>query len=160
MRLTETNYRSLYRASLVLKGLFALGELLLGLFLLFASQAAVYGALTAFTGDEFSERPLDLLARYATHGLQGFAGTPQGVWAAIFLSHGLIKLVLVGVLLKEKMWAYPAGIVVFGVFIAYQVLQMVRAPSAGLLFITLLDAAVIVLVAHEWRWKRRKRSKG
>lgn len=154
-RLTEQNYRSLFRATVILKGLFALGEVLVGFLLMFMSYKAIYGAIAALAGDELTDHPLDPLWRYAAHGLRGFTATPPSVWSFIFLSHGAIKLVLVAALLKEKMWAYPLGIAVFGCFIVYQAWQMAYTPSMGLLFITLVDVVVVGLIIHEYRWRLR-----
>ena len=43
------------------------------------------------------------------------------MFAAIYLlSHGVIKVVLVASLFRELLWAYPAAIVVFTLFIVYQ----------------------------------------
>ncbi len=51
---------------------------------------------------------------------------------AIYLhSHGIIKLLAVGSLLKNKLWRYPLSIVVFGGFIVYQIYRftLTRASS-------------------------------
>jgi uncharacterized membrane protein len=154
-RLTEENYRSLFKATVIMKGLFALGELLLGLALAFFSYDSLRRAVIALTGDELTERPLDFLWHYAAQGLHGFIATPQAVWAFIFTSHGVIKLIVVIALLKEKMWAYPVGVVVFGFFIAYQFFQMMQTPSAALFLVTILDIFVVGFIIHEWRWRRR-----
>src|SRR5206468_3996370 len=57
--------------------------------------------------------PHEWLARHLDLGEQRF-------FAFYLLSHGLIKGVLVFGLLREKLWAYPASIAVFALFIAYQ----------------------------------------
>jgi uncharacterized membrane protein len=41
-------------------------------------------------------------------------------YAFYLLSHGLVKVLLVAGLLREKLWAYPASLIVLSAFIAYQ----------------------------------------
>ena len=73
-------------------------------------------------------------------------------FAAIYLlAHGLVKVVLVGALLRNKLWAYPWLIAVLLAFIVYQLYLIVLNPTAGLVALTLFDAAVAWLTWREWR---------
>jgi uncharacterized membrane protein len=67
------------------------------------------------------------------------------------LSHGIVKLFLVVGLLRNKLWAYPAAIVVFVLFIAYQLYRLSSAPSPLLVLLTVFDVVVIGLTWHEYR---------
>ena len=72
------------------------------------------------------------------------------------LSHGIVKLGLIIALWKEKRWAYPLAIVVFGGFIVYQIYKYAIQPSLVLLVLTDLDMAVIILTWLEWRHRKKK----
>jgi uncharacterized membrane protein len=45
--------------------------------------------------------------------------------AIYVLSHGVIKMVAVVALLKNKLWGYPVSIAVFGGFIVYQISKFI-----------------------------------
>jgi len=70
---------------------------------------------------------------------------------AYLLIHGLVKVFLVVMLLRRRLWAYPTAIAVFTAFGVYQVYQYSYSRSLFLLALTVLDVAVIVLTAWEWR---------
>jgi uncharacterized membrane protein len=71
------------------------------------------------------------------------------------LSHGVVKIVLVGALLRNQLWAYPWMIVFLLAFIGYQLYRITLAPSIGLVGLTVFDAAVTWLT---WREYQRQRS--
>jgi uncharacterized membrane protein len=159
-QLPEKDYRALFKATVILKGLIALGEVALGVFLIFVSYDTMRRAGIALFGGELSEVPTDLIWQYAIKGFQGFAATPQSVWVFIFLSHGIVKLALIWGLLREKLWAYPWAAGVFTFFIAYQLYQLAFTPSIALWLITILDVIVVGLVLHEYRYRLRHKRAG
>jgi len=69
---------------------------------------------------------------------------------AFLLTHGLVKIVLVVCLLRQKVWAYPFGLVALTLFLVYQLYEMVIQPTFGMGFLTVLDAIIIWLVWREW----------
>ena len=58
---------------------------------------------------------------------------------------------LVAGLLREKLWAYPASIAVFGLFIAYQLYRYSFTHDAALIALSIFDLFVIALAVHEYR---------
>jgi uncharacterized membrane protein len=70
------------------------------------------------------------------------------------LVHGIVKVVLVLALLRNKLWAYPWLIGVLLIFIGYQVYRIVLSPALGLIALTGFD---IVIVALTWREYQRQR---
>lgn len=74
--------------------------------------------------------------------------------ASYLLTHGIVKIVLVAGLLRNRLWAYPAAIAVFTLFGLYQIYYLLQAYSVWLLALTLLDAAVILLTWHEWEYRK------
>ena len=78
------------------------------------------------------------------------------MFAAVYLlGHGVIKLWLIIGLLREKLWYYPTALVVFGLFIVYQLYRYSFTHSIWLLLITIVDLVVIGLTWHEYRYLRR-----
>ena len=84
-----------------------------------------------------------------------FKPSEQHFYAFYLLSHGLIKSVLVAGLLKEKLWAYPASIAVFGGFIAYQLYRFSWTHDIALIALSVFDLFVIALAVHEFRLLRK-----
>jgi uncharacterized membrane protein len=75
--------------------------------------------------------------------------------AIYLLSHGIAKIVLVALVLREKLWAYPWLIVLLLVFIAYQIYRLAWVHfSIGLTALTIFDAALVWLTWREYRSKR------
>jgi uncharacterized membrane protein len=101
--------------------------------------------------DELIEDPTDLVAGYVQHFAYPFLRQSQSFAAIYLLSHGLIKLFLAAGLLREKPWAYPVAIVVFVLFVIYQLYRYAFTHSSFLMLLTILDLVVIGLTWHEYR---------
>ncbi len=147
--LKEVRIHELFEVGVILKGANALAQLVLGaLLLVFPNVADIVQALVA---NELVEDPSDF---FATH-LQGLAtnlSSQTQLFAALYLlSHGLIKIVLVAGLLRDKLWAYPASLAVLTLFIVYQVIKFLENHSVTLALLTIFDLAVMWLIWHEYR---------
>jgi uncharacterized membrane protein len=90
----------------------------------------------------------------------GFSVSSQHFYAFYLLSHGLVKVALVIGLLRNKLWAYPASLVVLSLFIVYQVYRYSYTHSMGLIVLTVFDVFVMFLIWHEYRLVSRKTSSG
>jgi uncharacterized membrane protein len=138
----EKRIHQAYVISISLKGLHALVEVIGGI------------ALNLFSTDSI----LRLLYRVDRH--DGFARyfTPNEhrYYAFYLLSHGLANLVIVGGLLRERMWAYPATFAVLTLFIAFQMHRFYYVGDPGLIVLSLLDVIVMALSWHEYRLVKRR----
>jgi uncharacterized membrane protein len=140
------------------KGLDGVLEIVGGLLLFVVRPETIMGILTTLTQHELSEDPHDRIASQLVRLAQDFSASAQ-VFAGIYLlSHGVIKVVLVASLFREQLWAYPAAIAVFTLFIAYQMYRYALEPSTAMLALSVLDVIVIVLTWLEYR--RLKRAHG
>ena len=77
-----------------------------------------------------------------------------------FLSHGIVKLLIVAALLSGRLWAFPLSLAALGLFVAYQVYRYTFAPSLGLVALTIFDLVVISLVVREYTQARKMQRKG
>jgi uncharacterized membrane protein len=68
----------------------------------------------------------------------------------------VVKLWLIGDLLRGRLVYYPIAIAVFGAFIVYQLYRFHFTHSIWLIVITVIDALVIVLTASEYRQLRSR----
>ena len=140
--------------SLFLKGLLALGQIVGGILAFFVSREFLLKAASVLTQEELAEDPRDLVANFLVHSAQGLSISTQRFMALYLLTHGTIKLWLIMGLLREKLWYYPTGIVIFGLFIVYQLYRFSFTHSPWLLLITAVDVIVIALTWHEYKYLR------
>ena len=144
-----------FKIGLVLKGLDGVLEVIGGILLLFLSPAAIQHLVRVLTAHELSEDPHDMIARYLLHTTAHLHHGTTLFGAIYLLSHGIAKIVLVALVLKDKLWAYPWLIGLLLAFIAYQLYQITVVHfSAGLTLLTVFDALLVWLTWREYRAKR------
>jgi uncharacterized membrane protein len=153
--LDERRIHRLFEISVVLKGLNALAEILGGVFVYLVGHDRITAVVQWLVHDELVQDPKDVIANFLLHMAQGFSVSGERFIVYYLISHGAVKLVLVAGLLRDKAWAYPASLVVLGLFIAYQLYRMTYAPSLGLTLLTVFDFVVVGLIWHEYRLIRR-----
>ena len=160
MVIAERNFHRAFEIGVLLKGAHALIECLGGLALAVVSTGWIVGTIGRLTQAELIEDPHDFLATHLAAFAGQFSASTQNFYAFYLLSHGVVKLALVVGLLKGKLWAYPASLVVLLFFIAYQVYRYSYTHSLGLVVLTLFDLLVMYLVWHEYRVVRQARRTG
>ena len=137
----ERRIHQIFVASVTLKGLHALIEIAGGVALYLFSSEAIAHWLNEIDRGGWLE--------------QHFPLSEQHFYAFYLLSHGLVKVMLVVGLLREKLWAYPACFAVFGAFIGYQLYRYSYTHEIGLILLSIFDLFVIYLAVHEYRLLRR-----
>jgi uncharacterized membrane protein len=147
-----------FEVGIIAKGLNGVLELVGGVLLLFVSPANLQRVVRALTQGELSEDPHDFIATHLLHTAAGLTGSATLFGAVYLLVHGLVKVVLVAALLRDKLWAYPWLIGVLSVFIAYQVYRIALRPSGGLIALTAFDVLIVILTWREMRQQYRRRS--
>ena len=149
--LRERYLFDLFRLSIVLKGILSITEIFAGMVIVFISPASIGNALVSLIQAELTDEPNSFFALHTLPLAQQFAQTPKLFLAIYLLSRGLIKLALVVALLKNKLWAYPAALIVLGLFMAYQTYEIILKHSIFLIALTLFDVIVMWLIWHEYR---------
>ncbi|MCQ9165214.1 MULTISPECIES: DUF2127 domain-containing protein [unclassified Arthrobacter] len=143
-----------FRASLVLKGLDGVLELVGGILLLLVSPAQLGSVVRFLTQHELSEDPHDLVATTLVH-LAGSLTLSATLFGAIYLLlHGLVKVALVWAVLRDRLWAYPWMVVFLLVFIVYQCYELVVAFTWGMALLTAFDIFIVWLTLREYRARR------
>ena len=146
----------LFVIGVVGKGVDALGEIVGGLLLLILRPIQIRTLIRVLTQDELSEDPHDVLANWLTRFADSLNVGALEFGAVYLLAHGIVKLVLVIALLRNRLWAYPWMITVLLAFIAYQVYRLITAPTAGMLILTIFDLVVTVLTMIEYHRHRAR----
>jgi len=153
--MNEQKIHRIFEISVLLKGAHALLEIVGGIALYLISTDTVANLVKLLTQEELIEDPNDYVATHLLTMAQHFSVESKSFYAFYLLSHGLIKLLLVVGLLRERMWSYPASLVALGAFIVYQLYRFSYTHSPGLIALTIFDLFVIWLVWHEWRLRLR-----
>jgi uncharacterized membrane protein len=151
----EKRIHQIFAVSVSLKGLHALFEIAGGIALYLTSTETIVGWISNWSNREIAEERHDWIANHLLGFAEGFSVEKHNFYAFYLLSHGLVKIVLVYGLLKEKLWAYPASFVVFGLFIAYQLYRYSFTHDSGLILLSIFDLFVIALAVHEYRLLRK-----
>ena len=147
-----------FAVGIILKGLDGVLEVVGGFLLLVVSPATIDQVSRALTQHELSEDPHDFLATHLLHAAGSLTGSSLQFGAAYLLLHGVVKIVLVAALLKDKIWAYPWMLAFLLVFIVYQIYRMTFAFSIGLLGLTIFDVVVVWLTYREYGKQRAIRT--
>ena len=108
------------------------------------------------TQEELTEDPRDFVAQFIVQSAQQLSVSAQHFAAFYLLSHGIIKTALIAGLLRERLWYYPLSMLVFGIFVAYQLFRFQVTHSIWLMAITILDIVIIAMTWHEYRFLRRR----
>ena len=141
----------IFQLSLLCKGAFAAMEILAGISAYFVTQQFLFELVERLMREQLLEDRRDLIASYLLTSVDHFSLSTRNFTAAYLLSHGIVKLWLIVGLLRGKLWYYPLAIVVFGLFIVYQVYRFTFSHSPWLVLITVVDLIVIGLTWQEYR---------
>ncbi len=148
---TERTITELFRISILLKGANALLEIVGGTLALLIPPSVVTAVASYLTQGELGEDPHDFFATHLLQWTQHF-WVGGALFAALhLLSHGIVKFALVVGLWRNKLWAYPASLVVFGLFILYQVYLFELNHSPLLVGLSIFDLIVMWLIWREYQ---------
>ena len=145
-----------FEIGIILKGLDGVLELVGGLLLLVVPPETINNIVAALTRGELSEDPHDFVASHLLQTAHGLSGHGLLFGALYLLSHGIVKIVLVVAVLKNKLWAYPAIIVFLLIFIVYQAYRVVLDHGLGMTALTIFDIFIVWLTWREYQQQRLK----
>lgn len=152
---SEKNIRLFFDISLIIKGILSLFEIIGGVALYFVSKNLILRIADFITRQELSADPKDFVANYVLRSTQHLSAGMQHYASFYLLSHGAIKLFLISGLLRKRLWYYPLAILVFLLFVAYQIYKFSFSHSLWLILLTVLDIIVIILTWHEYKYLKR-----
>ena len=156
MAIAQKSITRFFRISIVLKGLHALFEILGGTLLYVIHPDTIQKFVSRLTQNELLEDRRDLIASTLQRAAEHLSIGAKTFAAFYLLSHGVIKLLLVIELLRNRLWAYPASLAMFGVFIVYQLYRYSHTHSIVLIILTVFDLLVMWLIWREYRIVRRQ----
>jgi uncharacterized membrane protein len=140
-----------FEIGILLKGVHAVLEIVGGTLLIFVSPDMLNQLTELLTKQELFEDPNDLAAKYLLEMSSSFSISTQRFVVFYLVSHGIIKLILVLLLWRKKLWAYPLTIVSLILFIAYQGYRYTSTQSIALILLTAFDLVMIWLTYLEYK---------
>lgn len=150
-KLSKRNIHLGFYIGLILKGLYDTGEVLCGFFLIFLTPERMSKLITFISKNELNEDPNDLVMNYLLSFSHVFSISMQHFTSFYLLSHGLVKISLLILLWRKKLWAYPMSCVIFMIFIIIQIQRFTQTHSIMLLILTIIDIAMIALTILEYK---------
>lgn len=140
-----------FEIGLFLKGIHGLMEIIGGALMVFLTPNRL-NVLTRFlTKHELLEDPRDLVANFLLNLSSSFSISTQHFAVVYLISHGIIKCLLILLLWRKKLWAYPLTIVSLILFIAYQIYRYTLTQSVFLILLSIFDAVMIALTYLEYK---------
>ena len=150
----EQRLHRFFEITLLLKALFAVGEIVAAIGVYVVPLNAVSDLVGAITRAELAAHPNDVVAAHLGDWARNLSVGTKHFVALYLLSHGAVKLWVIVGLLRERLWYYPVALIVFTLFVLYQIHRYTLTHSVSLILITVIDLAVIWLTWHEYRYLR------
>ncbi|MDR3547687.1 MAG: DUF2127 domain-containing protein [Candidatus Pacebacteria bacterium] len=153
----EKTIYELFEISIWVKAVGAFGEVLGGIAIaLIPSSYVLHTALLLSQGNLDADAD-DLIIKGITAAAHAFAVSNNWLVGIYFFMRGFVQLLLVYALFKNKLWAYPAMLLLLVLFVCTQAYQIYLSQSIATMLITVIDIVTIYLVWHEYRVVTRAR---
>lgn len=150
-------YDTFFRASMWARIVWGFLRLLVGLGLLHLVGRQFSGIFSGLIANELSEDPNDFLVRFI-HALSTHTSFTVTYFVALYLIFwGAIDIFLPINLLKGKIWAYQAGIVVIGLFVLYELYRFAHTHSTVLATAIIVDILTLWIIRHEQKKTERRK---
>lgn len=132
-------------------------EIVAGALLLIVSPSTIDRIARQLTAHELSEDPHDHISHFILQTTDHLSSGATVFAAVYLLSHGASKVVLVALVLRDKLWAYPLLIALLGVFIAYQLYVLIFVRNSwSLTALTVFDVLLVWLTWREYQTRRAR----
>ena len=154
----DSRFDTVFKISVILKGLDALVEIIGGVLLLFVTRSDITHFASWLTRNPLARGSHNHIATLINHSAQQLVHISTLLGAIYLLSHGIIKMFVIINILRDKYWAYPMLIVVLLGFSIFQIISIVSSHSIALSLLTAFDIFVMILTWFEWQRKRKKRA--
>ncbi len=140
-----------FEIGLLFKAIHGLVQLVGGVLMLFLTPSRLCDITQFLTRHQLSKDPIPRFANFLMTLSDSFSIGTQHFALFYLFSHGIIRFVLVFLLWRKKLWAYPLTAVFLMFFIACQVYRYMRTGSMILLLFTVCDSVMVVLTLLEYR---------
>ena len=125
---------------------------------MFTPNTAIVNFVFWLRNYNLTQRPDADMAVWVHHMTEAFPIQVQHFYAFYLLGHGAVKFIMVIMLARRIMWAYPGAMVLLAGFVLYQVSEFVLHGSFTFLALSFFDLVMIVLVYREWNVLKMQRA--
>ncbi|GAA3439536.1 DUF2127 domain-containing protein [Kutzneria kofuensis] len=155
----STTTDKLFKVAIGIKGLDGLGQLVLGIVLIFIPPTLITGLANEVVTRDLLGDPGGTLSTHLQTAAHDFAdGSSRAFAIGYLLLHAVIKLGLVAALLRKVLPLYPVAAVVLAAFVVYEIVRAVHTHSIALPIFAAIDVVIIILVIREYVQLRRERA--
>jgi uncharacterized membrane protein len=140
-----------FEIAILIKGIDGLVETVGGLLLLFIPLRSLNNLVAFLIEKELASDPADWIVHILDNASAAVSTNTKRFASAYLISHGLVKLLLVFALWREKRWAFPVALVFMALFVLYQLYRYTHTHSVWLLVFASIDVAVAWLVWREYK---------
>lgn len=140
-----------FEIGILLKGIDGILEIIGAVLLKFLNPARLNKLVVLLTQHELSKSHKDNILNFMIKFSSNFSISTQDFGVFYLISHGIVKLILVILLWKKKIWAYPLTIVSLILFIIYQAYRYTISHSIFLIVLTIFYIIIILLTYMEYK---------
>lgn len=141
-------FRRWFRAALAIKAFDGAAETIGGTLLLFVSPDQLHQLFRLATARELSNHPGDWIGEAIAHASQALSIDTQRFASFYLIGHGLVKVLLVVALWRQRGWAFPIALWFMGFFLFYQLYRISHTHSIALMVFSAFDVFVLWAI---WR---------
>ncbi len=129
---------------------------LAGITVYFVNKESVTNFIYWLFQHELTEDPADFLINKVFAWLNILSLSTQTFIAVYLLFNGVLKIFLMTMLLKNKLWAYPVTGYLMIFMVVYQIYRIFYSHSWVLIVLTIVDMIIIYLIFNQHKKKLSK----
>jgi uncharacterized membrane protein len=152
-------FKKTFNVALVIKAIDGILEVISGALTAFVSNSSLNVFLESIRQGVASSHESGLLDKGILALEKDLNLRSQSILGSFLLSHGIIKIIIVYYVLKGRLWAYPAAIIVFSLFTVIQAIQLISGFSITVAALTIFDILVVILTSIEYREIKKRSAK-
>ena len=143
----------MFDIAVVLKAIDGALQIVGGYFLVF-KPGWIGPAAATWAATFLTDHPDNRFAEMLAHWGDGLTLDTEHFACRYLIAHGAAKVFIAWGLIREKLWAFPTGLVVFGSLIMYQLYRFAHTHSLTLAVLITLDVAACYLIWREYGFRR------
>jgi uncharacterized membrane protein len=143
----------LFNAAVAIKACDGVLEVFAGAFLAI-KPGWVGPAAEALAETLLTRHPANWMMEAVARWGEGLTIDTEHFASSYLIAHGLAKIFVAWGLFREKLWAFPSALGVFGLLILFQLYRFTHTHSLTLAGLITLDVAVCYLIWREYGFRR------
>lgn len=151
LKIRKDTLHNLFLIGIIIKCIDGILELIGGFTLLVIKSDSIINIVQTLFQHELVQDPTDLIANYFIQVSHNISVSTLSFAVIYLIIHGSIKIGLFIGLWYKKLWAYPLAAIVLSLLVMYQAIRLFSIHSIILLFLTLVDILIIILLGFEYK---------